>query len=168
METLNRPVKLSPWPFGIAFAFLIVISVNMYFLWQSIQTPHELVAKDYYAQSLAYEQVIQAEALTAKNQWQFDISYRHQGQNTLVSVNLKDKEQTPISGVQGSLVAYRPSDVQEDAKGQIQEVSVGRYETSLPSLSSGLWEIKMMFTDSNDTLIFYKKYRLHIMVDNPS
>lgn len=53
-------IKIHPWPLGIILFFLVVVSVNSYLVYLSINYPATATVGDAYSESLQYDQQMQA------------------------------------------------------------------------------------------------------------
>ena len=161
-EAKKQNSFVHPWPLGIFLTFLVVISVNMYFLWRANETPSQLVTEDYYAQSLVYDDVIEAANRTEVSGWDAQLTYQHEGQQTVIRINLLGRTEDPLTGLAGTLETYRPSNKNEDAQALLKETTPGIYEAELPKMSKGLWKATISFTGDNQEVLFRKTFRLHI------
>ncbi|MBF0288592.1 MAG: FixH family protein [SAR324 cluster bacterium] len=158
----NQKFRIHPWPLGIFLFFLMVVGVNMGVWWTAIQSPHQLVTDDYYAQSLVYDKIIDAQTITENKGWQAQLEYQHKNQHTQLQIALEDETGQPVEGLSGNLTAYRPSNLKEDTAMELKEVSPGTYNAQFPQISTGLWEMTVSFQWDDNPPVYYKKFRLHI------
>ncbi len=158
----NQKLRIHPWPLGIFLFISVVVGVNMSVWWTAIQSPHQLVTKDYYAKSLVYDEIIDAQTVTRNQGWQAKLEYEHHNQHTQLQIALSDSSGQPVEGLSGSLIAYRPSNLKEDTTIELAEISPGTYQAELPQISTGLWEMTVSFHKDNNPPVYYKKYRMHI------
>ena len=151
-----------PWPLGIVLSLMGVIGVNGFMWWKANEAPDVLVAPDYYAKAVHYEEVIQAESASQRQGWHSAITYQPAGEYPLLEVVLSDAQGAPLFGKSGVLKVYRPSDAHLDQELTLQEISPGRYTAQIPKMRTGLWKITVIFYQANHELDYYSTTRLHV------
>ena len=125
------------WGTGIVLAFVGFISFIMYFVIQmntEDRADHELVAKDYYKQELAYQQQIDAEKKAAELGAQLKIEKFTEGFKVSFPDNFEPKNIT------GKVSLYRPSNRHLDFNFPI---SLSNTHLLIPDnrLVGGRWDI---------------------------
>ncbi|MBF0352958.1 MAG: FixH family protein [SAR324 cluster bacterium] len=161
-ESEPETSRFNIWPLGIVLFFLMVFAVNALFIWKASQQPSDLVSSDYYEQSQAYEQVIDAQRMTAKSGWSAKVTPIHEADQTRMLVDVQDANGEKLSGLKGHLQAYRPSDSSLDETVTLHEIEAGRYEALLKRLLRGSWKITITFENQEGNPVFIQTHPFRI------
>ena len=137
-------MKLPSWPSVIVGAVTAVFLAVVFFIFFSLRNRVELVAPDYYAQSLQHQDhldaVRRASRLTPR---------------PLVNLegNVVRIQVASHPGATGSVYLYRPSDAKLDQTLEVALDTEGRQSLDLSGLAAGLWRIQVRWTYSNETFL---------------
>ncbi len=133
----------------VGFVILIVSMVVI-----SSTSKSDLVAKDYYAQELNYQQRIEA----ISNEQALVKSISHELNSDALILDLSQID----AGVdfQGEVLLYRPSDASKDVKIKLAADTNGKQRIDKSKLSKGIY--KMCVTWTNNKRQFYKEETIFI------
>lgn len=137
------------WGKGIALALLVFMSLMVFMVFKAVNQRFDLVAKDYYADEIAYQQVMDKEQNLRKLEGKIEVKQTAEG---LIITFPNDFEGKQIAG---TAVLYRPSDERMDKVFDIQIESL-IYLIPAEVFSSGKWEIKLDWT-VDGIAYFYKE-----------
>lgn len=126
---------------GIFAAYLAVHGLMM---WLSLRDGPQLVTSDYYAQSRVYDKELAAQAASARTGWYVELDPVAAAPGE-VALRIRDREQRPVSGLSGTISAYRPSDARLDQSLVWKEdaASPGLYRGRFVHPLEGLWQITL-------------------------
>lgn len=105
----------SPWVIGWLFLVLIVLSVNAFMIFQSVNDYPGLVVDDFYERGQDYEENI-LKKLENNQKWktEFKLQEIHLDKATTININIKDKDGNFAIVEKATLFAYRPADAKQD------------------------------------------------------
>jgi nitrogen fixation protein FixH len=105
----------SPWVIGWLLLVLVVLAVNAFMIFQSVNDYPGLVVDDFYERGQDYEENILAK-LENNQKWtpEFDFQELHLDKAGIIKITLKDSsgKLAPIEKM--TLFAYRPADAKQD------------------------------------------------------
>ena len=136
------------WSYGIVLSFVFFMGFILFLVYRTMTTNIDLVAEDYYAQEIAYQEVIDG-----KNNYN-ELDTKLEVRQTSDSILL----QVPGSGViEGKVLFYRPSDKQLD-----QEMVLKDQQLSLSKsrFTSGHYVVKT--TWKADSVSYFNEQSLFI------
>lgn len=128
------------WGTGIALSYLAFAGGTMAFVIFALQRPVDLVAADYYAQSL--RQDAQADAERNARTLGGDASIVQTGDRA-VMVSLPPAQ---ARDARGSITLYRASDAAADRVVSLQTGTDGRQQVPLAGLQAGQWSVRVRWT----------------------
>ncbi len=128
----------------VLWAFLgffgTVFLANGIFLYAALSTYSGVVAQEPYRKGLDYNDRIAAGARQDELGWRTEATLtREQG----LSLVLRDKAGTPVSGLSFAGFLGRPSTNQRDLQVMLTEVEPGRYTMAFDNLEPGAWLISL-------------------------
>lgn len=124
------------WPIGIIVFFALFVPAMIGFVIWSTHQRTDLVSKDYYDQEMRFQQRIDAEQ-RAKNEGATPkISY------DAAAHKIDVRFPGAVTGAQGSITLYRPSEAELDVKSPLQPDAAGLCELAATNLKPGLWRVK--------------------------
>ncbi len=139
----------SPWVWTIFIMFGLIFIVNYGFISASLDTDPGLVNEQYYKYGLQQNEIDKQYRAQAARGWQVKLNFPDPwqvSQEALVSVIVKDKYGSPISGGTAEITAYRPSDASADKTVKLEETNnKGVYQAILQLPLKGAWDINLLF-----------------------
>jgi nitrogen fixation protein FixH len=143
----------NPWIRFCIGLLLTVVVVNMSFVVISAVTNPGLVTEEYYRYGIQQNRIDKMYRKQLDRGWQVEMVIPAKidpGMAFDVRVKAMDKQGSPISGARSELVAYRPSDADQDTTIALQEVSKGNYSASLNLPAIGIWDINLLFESEGE------------------
>ncbi|RMD71312.1 MAG: hypothetical protein D6818_07955, partial [Bacteroidetes bacterium] len=125
------------WGWGIAIVYTAFVVVMVTLVIKSKSVDHTLVADDYYAQDLAYQQHYEklANAAALKHKLRI-LADRQKGE---VVLDFPEEAGTPS----GKVVFFRPSDKRLDKTLDIRVDESGKMRVPMDELAAGFWRVKV-------------------------
>jgi hypothetical protein len=129
------------WGYRIAIFFLAFISFMLFMLYQCTQQNFDLVAEDYYAQEVAFQEQINHQnnvsKLAQKPSWvvsekHFELSF-------------------PNLFTEGNIYFFRPSDKNLDFEEMLKIDTNGQQQIALNKFSRGVYKIKLHWSDDKES-----------------
>lgn len=133
----------SPWVVGWLLLVLIVLSVNAYMIYQSVDEYPGLVVDDYYERGQDYEERI-VDKLAQNEKWQTEFILQELFHNkaTSITIIIRDKAGKPAPVEKLTLFAYRPADARQDfSVPMILSEDKTRYQAELTFNRKGYWDL---------------------------
>lgn len=130
--------SFNPWPIGIAIVYGSFATLMIGFVIWSTGHKADLVAPDYYAQEIAYQQEI--DALERSFPYQANIQWTRPDGALEITV------QEPLRGMLkegGILRFYRPSDSRLDHDVPLRLDGDGRFRLDVSSMREGFWRARV-------------------------
>lgn len=131
----------------IVYSAFVALIVSMVFI--SSNHKSELVAKDYYAQELKYQEKI--DAVENEKKLQTSIDYKIENDSLILSFPLENVN----SDFSGELFFYCPSDASKDVKLNLSFDKNGLQKISKAILNKGIY--KMCISWNNNNTKYYKE-----------
>ena len=139
------------WGHGITIFYLIFVSAVVTVLIASFSVDHSLVADDYYAQDLAYQQQYD------KTKNVLDNKAQNIGVNVLTEEKMVEIMITTPHSVKGTIHFYRPSDQSQDFT---IDLAGSKTALSTETLAKGKWILKIEWRE--DSKSFYHEHQIYI------
>lgn len=134
--------KAQAWPIGIAaFLVLFVLSLIGVAIFASLQ-PHDLVVRDYYDAGLEFQKQVDSEARAEADGIPFEVTQLAQPH----ALRLRFADRFLASPLTGTATLYRPSNAGFDRTVALALDSEGRQQLDLAGLPTGLWRVKVRWT----------------------
>lgn len=148
--------KFNPWPVGLIAFFAVYILYLVGFIVFSTFHPVDLVADDYYAREIQYQDQIDREqrSLDVRK----SIQFRLDPEAKQIFFEIPVEHAKLIS--EGTVYFYRPSDAKLDARLPLKLDANGDQVIDVGSLKSGLWKIKISWKASNEDYYFERALTL--------
>jgi len=125
------------WGMGIAIFYTTFVVALVYQVVKSTQYDHSLVAEEYYAKDLAYQQ--HYDKLVNSNNLQQDLQITKVRNQSEVSLQFpKD-----LGALSGEIHFFCPSASTQDFRVDIDPDEAGRQTVSVEGLKPGLWKVKV-------------------------
>lgn len=128
------------WGYRIAIFFSAFIAFMLFMLYQCVQQNFDLVAEDYYAQEVAFQQQIDQQnnvsKLTQKPSW--SITEEH------------FKLSFPNAFTKGSVHFFRPSDKTLDFGEALKVDSNGQQQIALNKFKRGVYKVQLSWADQEE------------------
>lgn len=126
------------WAAGIVLSYCAFAAATLGFVIFALQRPVDLVAADYYAQSLRQDRQMDA----VRNARDQQASVRQSGNRDVV-FSLPPAQAAEASG---SVTLYRASDAAADRVVEMKTDAAGRQQISLAGLRPGAWTVQVRWT----------------------
>ncbi len=142
------------WGYGIAAVYSIFAVVMISFVAFTLTQKVELVAPDYYAKEIRYEQQINRERQTNKLAQAMTCQLSQDGK--FIKIQFPNKN----AAVEGTIKLYRPSDSLLDFSFPVEPDEEGLQLFSTAKMARGAWRVKVSWaTDGKE---FYQEFLLHL------
>ncbi|WP_299762326.1 FixH family protein [uncultured Pontibacter sp.] len=146
MKTAHKNGSFTLWPYAIVICMVLFMGYIAQFVYKAMNQDIGLVSKDYYQQEIKYQERIES---TKRTQALGDVLLNYSAESKYIllqmPVTYKGKK---LSGV---ITLFRPSD---DSMDKEIPLRLGRDQSQLletQSLESGLWKVRVNFTDGQAT-----------------
>jgi hypothetical protein len=128
------------WGWRIALLYLGFVAMIVALVAASSMQEFHLVTPDYYAEEVKYEtrmgEIRNSQSLSEPVQIRMDLASR----------SLRVKFPGGLSGIEGTVTLYRPSDARLDRSWPAAPDTSGLQQIDLSSLQSGRWRVKVMWS----------------------
>jgi len=135
----------NPWVVGWISGILLVVAVNVTFIFTAIVTNPGLVEEDYYEKGRDHEKNFQRkQAIRNELGWQMSLAPANKpivGEPVTYTFNAVDFTGIPVSADRAVLSAYRPSDVDADFQLDMNKVAAGVYSVETTFPLKGIWDV---------------------------
>ena len=142
------------WGHGIIVGYVLFVAYILYFVFTSVSHDIELVAEDYYAKEVAYQDHI--DASQNANKWGDAISVKHDHSG----IHLTFADSAKVDFISGTVLFFRPSDAKLDIRLPITLDEEGKWTIPNEVLRSGQYELQMNWTGQGGD--YFIKQRLTI------
>jgi nitrogen fixation protein FixH len=132
----------NPWVLGWIGLILVVLAVNLTFVYLAFSTNPGLVSDNYYDRGQHYERTL-VSRLANDPGWTLHADLPDEirpGESATIRVVLVDKVGQPVTPDQVSFFAYRPSDKTRDFSAPMVEEGPGRYAAAVVFPLFGAWD----------------------------
>lgn len=137
-----KPICMN-WGNRLILVFAAFAALMTYMVYRCMQTPVDLVAKEYYRDELAYQQVIDgtrnAQTLSAKPTLQQDTA------NITIQLPAEMKQ----TAVKGSILFYCAADARKDRRLALQPDAAAKQQIPLHHLQPGNYTVKITWESNN-------------------
>jgi len=133
----------SPWLIGWLLLVIIVLAVNAFMIFQSINDFPGLVVDDFYDRGQDYEENINKK-LENNEKWDtaFQLSEVYQSKPVTIIFTIKDKKGLIPEPEKITLYAYRPSDAKKDfSTAMTLAENKKSYQATMTFASKGKWDL---------------------------
>lgn len=137
------------WGVKITLLYVGFVLMILSLVFISASSKSELVAKDYYAQELAYQDKIDAMA----NETNLQVSITHSITENAAQLSFPQAEMA--KDFSGDVLFFRPSDSSKDLKIKLEFDSNGQQLIAKNKLSKGVY--KMCISWNNNATTYYKE-----------
>lgn len=135
-EQTDGPPRRSWWPYGIIAFLGMVVVVQAVFITVATRNRPVLESETAYADSLAYDAVMQARAVSAALGWRVTVEVG----DDAVRYRVADRTGAPVMGLSGTLRMVRADTASADAEVAFVEQSPGLYRAPR-SAPGGLYRL---------------------------
>lgn len=134
----------NPWVLSLIGLILLVLAVNITFIWFATHNKSMLVDREYKTKDRKTNTQILSELGNQQAlAWQTTIKKPKaivMNQPTVYEISVTDKDGKPVSGVM-EVEAYRASDASKDFNTTFKEVAAGTYQGYVTFPLKGYWEL---------------------------
>ncbi len=117
--------------------FGVIFAVNGYFLYAALSTHTGTVANEPYRKGLHYNERIAADEVQQGRGWAIGLALAPA--RDAVTLELKQPDGAPVTGLDVTAVVSRPTTSGFDQKLALKEIAPGRYSAPLARLADGTW-----------------------------
>ena len=156
-------------PWGLAFLGIVItfVTVNFIFIYVAFVSTPGLVVEDYYEQGRAYEKnALKMLAATQNTRdWETKLDMAENvfiRQKSVIRFTAVDKRGLPINNAVAQLVAYRPSDANEDIITPMKEIAPGLFEVSVMFPLKGVWDVNVKLQQGDSKFELSKRISVKI------
>jgi hypothetical protein len=142
------------WGLKITIVYIAFVSLIVSMVIISSSNKSELVAKDYYAQELAYQEKI--DAISNEKALSSSINYEINDEYLIISM----KPSEIMSDFKGEVFLFRASDASKDLRLDMKFNSKGCFLINKKQLTKGVY--KMCISWSSKSNNYYKENLIHI------
>jgi len=142
MKTAQKNKTFTLWPYMIVLAMVCFMGYIAMFVYKAMQQDVGLVSKDYYQQEIAYQDRIES---VRRTQALGDVMLNYSTDTK--SILLQMPATYKGMSLNGTITLFRPSNDQLDKEVPLQ---LGRDQSQLietGDMESGLWKVRVSFTD---------------------
>ncbi len=136
----TKKSRQSLWGYGIAAVYTVFAIATLSFVAFTMTHKVELVAKDYYAQEVAYEKQIKRVRQT--KQWTPGIACELSADGQLIRLQMPPQS----AAVQGTILLYYPADSALDRELELDPDDDGTQNIPTAKLARGLWRVKVTWS----------------------
>jgi nitrogen fixation protein FixH len=150
MNTKQKmPAWRSPWVLAALVMFILVVSVNISFLFLSTSTNPGLVTEEYMKYGLQQNEFEIQSREQIDRGWQVSLNLPITIVKSVpaeVVVIARKKDGSPLTGARAELASYRPSDANQDRSFELKERpgKPGEYSAMMMLPLEGVWDINML------------------------
>jgi nitrogen fixation protein FixH len=141
----------------VAF-FGLVMLVNFFMMKAAISTFGGVETKSSYEAGRTFEGEVAKAAAQAARDWQVSEHLSPSGSDQMLSIDLRDAEGTPVTGVEVAARLVHPVDERNDIAFALSETGPGTY-SGKAGVPAGVWEIDLLVARGDDQL-FRSKNRV--------
>jgi nitrogen fixation protein FixH len=148
-EPLTWPSAPQPrnlWPVGIVAAFAVFIAATATLIVLSTSQRDDLVATDYYARELRYQDQIESAERTRHVRDQVHVTHDAARQQIDLTLPPQHARQRPA----GLIQLYRPSAADQDLEIPLDLDLAGHQRLDAHTLGPGLWRVRVRWTVDGD------------------
>lgn len=158
----NSEILRNPW--GLTFLGIMAtfITVNVVFIIVAFVSSPGLVVENYYEAGRAYEKnALKMLAATQNTRmWETRLDMTRNvfiGRENAIRFTAVDQRGLPIDKANVQLVAYRPSDADEDIITQMNEIAPGLFEAVVTFPLKGIWDVNIKLQQGNNKFELAKR-----------
>lgn len=157
----RRPFELSGRAvlFGMIGFFIVVAGVNGVMMVSAIRTMPGADVKSAYETSQRFNSEIARMQAQAARGWLAQTEIVRAGADTVVSLALKDKAGTAVTGLAVEAKLQHPATRQQDRDVTLTETAPGQYSATVPALHAGAWTLVVEATHGGDA-VFSSRSRI--------
>ena len=145
MKTAQQNKSFTLWPYAIVVCMVLFMGYIAHFVYKAMNQDVGLVSKDYYQQEIKYQDRIES---VKRTQALGDVMLNYSADTK--SILLQMPATYKGMSLNGSIILFRPSNDQLDKEVPLQ---LGRDQSQLietGDLESGLWKVRVSFTDGKE------------------
>ena len=152
----NGKASRNPWAMAIAGIMVTFVTVNMIFIVVAFVTSPGLVVENYYEAGRAYEKnALKMLAATQNTRnWETKLDMADDvfvGSENVIRFTAVDARGLPVLDAKADLVAYRPSDANEDIIFPMKEIAPGLFEAVIVFPLKGIWDVNIKVKQNNSS-----------------
>ena len=141
-----------PWLFPAAM--LPVVAANGALIYLAVESKPVLVAEHPFEDGRIYNRELAAAAKQAARGWTASLEPpRTSGTPTVVIVDICDRDNVPVTGLQVKLRLWRPVGTESDLRLYLSEASAGRYAAQVTLPLPGQWQLDLVATRGEDEFV---------------
>lgn len=151
--TKNEALR-NPWVLTILGIVVTFVTVNIVFIIVAFVTSPGLVVENYYEAGRAYEKnaLKMLAATQSTRNWETKLDMTQDvfiNKENAIRFTAVDERGLPIADASVQLVAYRPSDAEEDIITPMKEIAPGLFEAVVTFPLKGIWDVNVKVQQEN-------------------
>lgn len=149
------------WPMAIVGLLSLSVIASLVTVYASRSDGGAQVIEDYYHKAATWDSTHALQTASDALGWQVDAT-AEPAQDTarVIRLHILNKDGEPVTGLQGTINAFRPQQAQRVDQSALTETAPGLYQQQLSMLQTGLWDIELNAT--HDGTPFLKRIRLEV------
>ncbi len=152
----NKEAMRNPWVLGWIGLLITFVTMNFVFIAFAFITSPGLVTEDYYEKGRKYEEnVIKMMAARNNLKWETNLEIPRSftvNKTDVIRFNAVDSRGLPIENANVEVMAYRPSDADEDFIVKLENIGPGIYQAYIGFPLKGIWDLKLKVERDGDAL----------------
>jgi len=158
----NSEALRNPWGLTILGIMATFITVNVIFIIVAFVSSPGLVVENYYEAGRAYEKnALKMLAATQNTRnWETRLDMTREvfiGKENAIRFTAVDHRGLPIDKADVQLVAYRPSDADEDIITPMNEIAPGLFEAVITFPLKGIWDVNIKLQQGSNKFELAKR-----------
>ncbi len=158
----SKPLTYYRWPAGIILFFVALAVFNFWFVSLAFHQHAELMESNPYEKGLDYQKVIDAAQLKEDLGWKSitTISTADANDERRITLQIRNKEGSPVSGVSVDVLAISPSNSSQDLKLRLvaDPTTPGTYSAQA-KLRKGAWIFQFMIKENGQSVAFREQLK---------
>lgn len=147
-----RIPKQRIWPAIVILVLVVDVGVGVTMMRVANDDPTFAVEPDYYAKAVAWDSTVAQAHRNVALGWQLtpQLGPVAAGRSSTLTMQLRDRDGTPITGAHVSLDAIPVSHAGDAIHSDLPAAASGGYAAVLPMTRSGLWELRVDATRGSE------------------
>lgn len=151
------------WPCLVIGLLLMQIGICTAAIISAKHSDSYIIVDQQHQNKLSWDEQQNMKDTLANLGWQleFDIPvYNTPSQRRVVSLFIKNKDNSPVTGLHVDLKIYHHAVASQIIQGELKETQPGQYTAAMPITKEGLWELQYTLTSTEDEIIGTHTYRV--------
>lgn len=149
MESQPKKKKIEPWPLALLGALACFMAGIVFAVTVMVRQDVPLVAEDYYAQELAFQDRIDRETLLAERGGAPELQLAGRS-----GARLNFPRKGVVNPGEGKITFFRPSNSEMDFQVPVNPDAEGLQEIGLDGVAPGLWMVQVEWEEGKDRFYY--------------